>query len=67
MSGHEAPWSVGKICDSGYEVKFDKAGAQIIHAGSGKHIGTFPRKQGLYMGTMQLKNPESQDFPRLGR
>ena len=60
-------WSVGRICDAGYEVRFSKDGAHIFHAGSGKAVGRFVRKQGLYMGTMKLKNPKTSSFGRQGR
>ena len=60
-------WSVGRICDAGYEVKFSKDEAHILHAGSGKPVGHFVRKQGLYMRTMKLKNPKTSVFGRQGR
>ena len=59
-------WSVGKICDSGYEVRFTKDGAHVLHPGSGKQVGQFSRKRGLYMGTLQLKNPAAPTFTRQG-
>ena len=45
-------WSVGRICVAGYEVRFTKSGADILHVGSGQPVGRFERKQGLYMGAM---------------
>ena len=60
-------WSVGRICDAGYEVRFSKSGAQIIHPASGKTVGNFERKNGLYMSTMKLRNPKSPTFARQGR
>ena len=51
------PWSVGKVCDAGYEVTFKKDGATIKHTASGKSVGSFERKQGLYVGQMKLRNP----------
>ena len=60
-------WSVGRICDAGYEVRFSKSGAQIVHPASGKAVGNFERKNGLYMSTMKLRNPKSSTFARQGR
>ena len=60
-------WSVGRICDAGYEVRFSKGGAQILHAASGKAIGRFERRNGLYMAIMKLRNPKSSTFARPGR
>ena len=65
-------WSVGRICDAGYEVRFSKGGAQTLHAASGKAqtlhaasgkaVGRFERRNGLYMATMKLRNPKSSTF-----
>ena len=60
-------WSVGRICDAGYEVRFSKSGAQILHAASGKATGRFKRRNGLYVATMKLRNPKSSTFARQGR
>ena len=59
-------WSVGKVCDAGYEVTFKKDGASIKHIASGKPVGSFERKQGLYVGQMKLRNP-SAVFSRQGK
>ena len=50
-------WSVSKICQAGYTVVFDKAHATIYHVESGEQVGVFPMTNGLYVGTMKLKNP----------
>ena len=50
-------WSVGKICDAGYKVVFQKDGAEILHVSSGKSVGTFSRRQGLYAQDFKLRNP----------
>ena len=50
-------WSVGKVCDAGYEVTFRKDGASIRHTASGEAVGNFHRKQWLYVGALQLRNP----------
>ena len=55
-------WSVGKLCDAGYKVEFNRNEATVTHQASGKKIGTFTRHQGLYVGAMMLKNPSSKDF-----
>ena len=51
-------WSVGKLCDAGYSVTFERGHADIKQASTGKSVGKFERKQGLYVGTFQLKNPK---------
>ena len=53
-------WSVGKLCDAGYEVEFQRDQAVIRHGASGQAIGSFPRCQGLYVGNLQLRNPTFQ-------
>ena len=60
-------WSVGWICDAGYEVRFNKEGAHILHVGSGKTVGRFERRNCFYMATMKLRNPDSPTFGRQGR
>ena len=57
-------WSVGKLCDAGYKVEFNKDVAIVTHAASGKRICDFKRSQGLYVGAFQLKNPQAASFPR---
>ena len=58
-------WSVGKLCDAGYKVEFDKTEAKIIEKSSGKEIGHFPRSHGLYIGKLELRNPAATPtFPR---
>ena len=56
-------WSVGKICDQGYEVKFSKDRATITNVTTGRQIEGFVRDQesaGLYVAKkMQLRNPEA--------
>ena len=52
-------WSVGKLCDAGYRVEFKKESAKVVHESTGKEVGTFPRSQGLYIGQLQLKNPQT--------
>jgi hypothetical protein len=53
-------WSVGKLCDAGFKVEFSKDVAMVTHAESGTKVGEFPRVQGLYIGSLQLKNPTFQ-------
>ena len=50
-------WSVGRICDAGYTVVFDSGHGTIYHVESGEQVGAFPRKGGLYVGDMKLRNP----------
>ena len=57
---HRPLWSVGRICDSGCTVTFDSAGARVTHKASGKQLCSFQRVQGLYVSTLQLRNPAFQ-------
>ena len=50
-------WSVGKLCDAGFKVEFDKSAATITQISTGKQVGKFPRTHRLYIGRMELKNP----------
>ena len=54
-------WSVGKLCDAGLTVQFGKDSAVVSRVSNGKKIGEFKRKNGLYIGNLQLRNPS---FPR---
>ena len=54
-------WSVGKLCDAGFKVEFGKSAAIVTHEKTGTKIGEFKRNQGLYVGSLQLRNPT---FPR---
>ena len=49
--------SVSKICDAGFTVKFSKEMAVVLDA-KGKEVCRFLRKGGLYVATMQLRNPK---------
>ena len=60
-------YSVSKICDSGCEVHFAKDEGRVTR--NGKLIATFPRRGGLYIGTLMVKpgdpkNPKEADFAR---
>ena len=57
-------WSVGKICDAGYFVVFDKDHAKIFRIATGAETGMFQRRNGLYVGQTKLRNPASEGFPR---
>ena len=59
-------WSVGRACDAGYTVTFNKDGAQIHHLASGKKVGDFSRRQGMYVGDFKLRNP-AMVFKRQGK
>ena len=59
-------WSVSKICDGGYEVLFTSSGATIRKPGSRSNICSFEKKNGLYVGAMQLQKPEAAVFKRQG-
>ena len=45
-------WSVGRLCDAGYAVTFGKEDVVVKQNGAGKIIGNFPRRNGLYLGTL---------------
>ena len=58
-------WSVGKLCDAGFKVTFDKSAATVIQNSTGKEVGKFPRSHGHYIGKLELKSPTSgQSFAR---
>ena len=50
-------WSVGKICDAGCTVTFDRGGAVVKHAATGKDVCRFERKRGLYVTSLPLSKP----------
>ena len=48
--------SVGKICDEGYKVIFDRKVARIINEADGSEICQFHRQDnGLYTAKLRLK------------
>jgi len=51
-------YSVSKICDAGCEVHFTKGEGRVTR--NEKLIATFPRRGGLYIGTLMVKpdNPK---------
>ena len=50
--------SVGKICDEGYKVIFDRKVARIINEADGSEICQFHRQDnGLYTAKLRLKAP----------
>ena len=57
-------WSVGRICDEGFDVKFSKESA-VVQSKDGKEVCKFQRKGGLYLAELHLK-PEPKPFTRLG-
>ena len=60
-------WSVGRICDEGFDVKFSKESA-VVQTKEGKDVCKFQRKGGLYVAELHLK-PEpkpSEPFTRRG-
>jgi hypothetical protein len=62
--------SVSKICDEGFEVRFNKGEATIFNA-AGKQVAKYERRGGLYVATMKLRPPTSgsgaeQTFQRQG-
>ena len=59
-------WSVGRICDEGFDVKFTKDEALVLTP-AGKVVCRFKRSGGLYVAKMSLKHPVfKQDFQRQG-
>ncbi len=64
-------WSVGKLCDQGFDTKFNKHRA-VITDETGKEVLVFERKNGVYLCMLQVRNPklkpkESPDFARPSR
>ena len=59
-------WSVSKICDSDYEVRFNKKRATIYDE-KGVAVCTFERQGGLYVARMKLKNHKFKGFARQGK
>ncbi len=49
--------SVSKICDAGFTVTFNKEMAVVLDA-KGKEVCRFLRRRGLYVASMQLRNPK---------
>ena len=63
-------WSVGKICDQGFDAHFTAKKATISK--DGKEVLTFERRSGLYLGMIRLRNPKYKpkddlDFTRPSR
>ncbi len=54
-------WSVGRICDEGFDVKFNRTEALILTK-QGKVVCRFERRGGLYIARLQLKNPLFERF-----
>ena len=59
-------WSVARICDAGFEVKFDSKGAKVLNK-KGKCICTFERIGNLYKARLDLRNPSHESFGRRGQ
>ena len=53
-------WSVGKLCDAGYKVVFDKDAATAVHKASNAPVTTFKRRNALYECDMRLRNPRAR-------
>ena len=59
-------WSVGRICDEGFGVKFMKDEALVLKK-DGSIVCRFKRQGGLYVANMNLKNPLfKKSFQRQG-
>ena len=61
-----ALWSVGLICDKGFDAKFTKHSAKIFDE-RGVELCHFERRGGLYVTTVQIENPLHADFRRRGQ
>ncbi len=59
-------WSVSKVCDAGYDVKFSKKRATIMDE-HGQPVCVFERQGGLYVARMRLRNPKYRGFSRQGQ
>ena len=60
-------WSVGKICGNGYTVTFSAQGAVIRSEKTGQELVSVPRRNGLYVASLQLHKPDAPDFARQGK
>ena len=49
-------WSVGRICDEGFDVKFMKNEAHVMKK-DGTVVCKFERRGGLYIAKMSQRNP----------
>ena len=58
-------WSVGRICDEGFEVKFTNSEAHVLTK-EGKEVCRFRRKGGLYVAELHLKSASQAGFQRRG-
>ena len=58
-------WSVGRICDEGFEVKFTNNEAYVLTK-EGKEVCKFKRKGGLYVAELHLKSASRSSFQRRG-
>ena len=58
-------WSVSYIADQGYETTFNEVCA-IIRDKKGRQVARIPRRGGLYVGKMKLRNPRKAGFGRQG-
>ena len=58
-------WSVGRICDEGFEVKFTNNEAYVLTK-EGKEVCKFNRKGGLYVAELHLKSASQSSFQRRG-
>ena len=52
-------WSVGKLCDAGYRVVFDKGEATVVHKASNQPVTVFKRRNAFYECDMKLRNPKA--------
>ena len=54
---HRPLMSVGKICDEGHKIAFDKTSA-VVTTAEGLEVCRFERSQGgLYVAKLKLRNP----------
>ena len=58
-------WSVGRICDEGFEVKFTNNEAYVLTKGD-NDVCKFKRKGGLYVAELHLKKASQSSFQRRG-
>ena len=62
-------WSVSKICDAGFRVKFSSDKAEVVDK-KGKVCVTFERRGGLYVARLKMRNPrfkKNEGFHRPGK
>ena len=57
-------YSVSRVCDAGCEVSFNQTEGKVTK--NGKVIAVFPRRGGLYVGTLMVKPAQPKVHDQMG-